>query len=98
MIRTVTAGMARSLAAAIEETVPTRRTRAYIGLGANVGDATATLVAAVGGGAAVPRAPPRGAAPPSAPTPRRRTPHPDPPKPPPPPRPPPGAPPPTPAA
>lgn len=39
--------MARSLAAAIEETVPTRRTRAYIGLGANVGDPTATLTEAV---------------------------------------------------
>jgi 2-amino-4-hydroxy-6-hydroxymethyldihydropteridine diphosphokinase len=47
MIRTVTAGMARSLAAAIEETVASRRVRAYIGLGANVGDPTATLTAAV---------------------------------------------------
>jgi 2-amino-4-hydroxy-6-hydroxymethyldihydropteridine diphosphokinase len=54
MIRTVTAGMARSLAAANEETVPTRRTRAYIGLGANVGDVTATLVAAVAAVAGLP--------------------------------------------
>src|SRR6476620_6550700 len=54
MIRTVTAGMAPSLAATIEETVPTRRIRAYIGLGANVGDPTATLTAAVGAVAGLP--------------------------------------------
>ena len=54
MIRTVTGGMARSLAAAIEGTVTTRRIRAYIGLGANVGDATATLTEAVAAVAGLP--------------------------------------------
>ncbi len=54
MIRTVTGGMARSLAAANEGTVTTRRIRAYIGLGANVGDATATLTEAVAAVAGLP--------------------------------------------
>ncbi len=60
--------MARSLAAADDgEPDPTdvrpmtdRRVRAYIGLGANVGDATATLAAAVGALAALPGARLRG--------------------------------------
>ena len=39
--------MARSLVATEEAAVSDRRVRAYIGLGANVGDAEATLVAAV---------------------------------------------------
>ena len=47
MIRTLTGRMARSLAATEEAPVSDRRVRAYIGLGANVGDAEATLVAAV---------------------------------------------------
>ena len=47
MIRTLTGRMARSLAATGEAPVSDRRVRAYIGLGANVGDAEATLVAAV---------------------------------------------------
>ena len=46
--------MARSLAATTEETVTTRRIRAYIGLGANVGDATATLTEAVAAVAGLP--------------------------------------------
>ena len=46
-MRTLTGRMARSLAAVDEEPVPDRRVRAYIGLGANVGDAEATLVEAV---------------------------------------------------
>jgi 2-amino-4-hydroxy-6-hydroxymethyldihydropteridine diphosphokinase len=47
MMRTLTGGMARSLAAVDEEPVTHRRVRAYIGLGANVGDAEATLLEAV---------------------------------------------------
>jgi 2-amino-4-hydroxy-6-hydroxymethyldihydropteridine diphosphokinase len=47
MMRTLTGGMARSLAVVDEEPVTHRRVRAYIGLGANVGDAEATLVDAV---------------------------------------------------
>src|SRR4051812_6356762 len=49
MIRTVTGRMARSLAALDEVTVPEarRRVRAYIGLGANVGDAASTVADAV---------------------------------------------------
>jgi len=46
-MRTLTGRMASSLAATDEGPVTDRRVRAYIGLGANVGDAEATLVAAV---------------------------------------------------
>ena len=56
--------MARSLAAADDvepdRPMPDRRVRAYIGLGANVGDAAATLAAAVGALAALPGARLRG--------------------------------------
>ena len=48
--------MARSLAATDEGPVTDRRVRAYIGLGANVGDAEATLVGAVGALATIPSA------------------------------------------
>jgi 2-amino-4-hydroxy-6-hydroxymethyldihydropteridine diphosphokinase len=56
MIRTVTGRMARSLVAARERTEVTvpRRVRTYIGLGANVGDAAATLAEAVVALAALP--------------------------------------------
>ena len=58
MIRTLTGRMARSLAVADDgepdRSMTDRRVRAYIGLGANVGDATATLAAAVGALAALP--------------------------------------------
>jgi 2-amino-4-hydroxy-6-hydroxymethyldihydropteridine diphosphokinase len=58
MIRTLTGRMARSLAAADDgepdRPMTERRIRAYIGLGANVGDATATLTAAVTALAALP--------------------------------------------
>jgi 2-amino-4-hydroxy-6-hydroxymethyldihydropteridine diphosphokinase len=46
MIRTVTGRMSRSLVGLDEVTV-TRRVRAYIGLGANVGDASSTLADAI---------------------------------------------------
>jgi 2-amino-4-hydroxy-6-hydroxymethyldihydropteridine diphosphokinase len=46
-MRTVTGNMVRSLSGSIEEPVSRHSVRAYIGLGANVGDATATLGAAV---------------------------------------------------
>lgn len=48
--------MARSLAAVDEEPVSDRRVRTYIGLGANVGDAEATLTEAVAALAALPGA------------------------------------------
>ena len=48
--------MARSLVALDEVAVTRRRVRAYIGLGANVGDAAATLADAVGALAALPDA------------------------------------------
>jgi 2-amino-4-hydroxy-6-hydroxymethyldihydropteridine diphosphokinase len=54
MIRTETADMARSLAAVDEEPVTDRRVRTYIGLGANLGDAEATLTDAVAALAALP--------------------------------------------
>jgi 2-amino-4-hydroxy-6-hydroxymethyldihydropteridine diphosphokinase len=54
MIRTETAGMARSLAAVDEVPVTDRRVRSYIGLGANVGDAESTLAEAVIALAALP--------------------------------------------
>src|SRR3954470_10930142 len=55
-IRTVTGRMARSLAAVREVTEMPQvgRVRAYIGLGANVGDAASTLAEAVGALAALP--------------------------------------------
>ena len=56
MIRTVTGRMARSLVALDEVAVTRRRVRAYIGLGANVGDAAATLADAVAALAALPGA------------------------------------------
>src|SRR3954468_6886444 len=61
-IRTVTGRMARSLAAAREVTgMPdVGRVRAYIGLGANVGDAASTLAEAVGALAGLPGARLRG--------------------------------------
>jgi 2-amino-4-hydroxy-6-hydroxymethyldihydropteridine diphosphokinase len=46
--------MARSLAVVDEEPVTERRVRTYIGLGANIGDAEATLTAAVAALAAIP--------------------------------------------
>ncbi len=46
--------MARSLVALDEEPVTDRRVRAYIGLGANIGDAEGTLAAAVAALAALP--------------------------------------------
>ncbi len=46
-MRTLTGRMASSLAAMDEGSMTHRRVRAYIGLGANVGDAEATLVEAV---------------------------------------------------
>jgi 2-amino-4-hydroxy-6-hydroxymethyldihydropteridine diphosphokinase len=54
MIRTVTGRMARSLVALDEVAVTRRRVRVYIGLGANVGEATATLADAVVALAALP--------------------------------------------
>ena len=60
MIRTVTGRMARSLVALDEVAVTRRRVRAYIGLGANVGNAAATLADAVGALAALPDATLRG--------------------------------------
>ena len=47
MMPTVTGRMARSLAAADEGSVATRTVRAYIGLGANLGDTESTLAAGV---------------------------------------------------
>jgi 2-amino-4-hydroxy-6-hydroxymethyldihydropteridine diphosphokinase len=47
MIRTVTGRMARSLVALDEVAVTRRRVRAYIGLGANVGDSARTLANAI---------------------------------------------------
>ena len=60
MIRTVTGRMARSLVALDEVAVTRRRVRAYIGLGANVGDAAATLADAVVALASLPGARVRG--------------------------------------
>jgi 2-amino-4-hydroxy-6-hydroxymethyldihydropteridine diphosphokinase len=56
MMRTLTGRMARSLAATDEEPVSAPRVRAYIGLGANVGDAELTLAAAVDALAGLPGA------------------------------------------
>jgi 2-amino-4-hydroxy-6-hydroxymethyldihydropteridine diphosphokinase len=47
MIRTVTGRMTRSLAVVAEVSVGRRSVRAYVGLGANLGDAQATLTRAV---------------------------------------------------